>query len=211
MPAELMYGAQFAKAFVNDYLMSDTPGRLVRYRNGWSLSDSDLPDPQEYLTYEPLVLDSWPTIITVAISTKSFNRNDYSLGYDPIYKVTYAMRTYIWVKTEGSKETTEMRDRLTTVIRSALLDYPCLRRVGAAREAVIDEGSFAEEFSDLTLLKGDRVLAGAYLGYELSIDETIARELIAEEVEEYGLTLGINPSDSVTITNFDNAASVVIQ
>ena len=209
MPAELMYGAQFAKSFVNNYLKSDIPNRLVRYRNGWNLSDTDLPNPLEYLTYEPLVLDSWPTIITVAISTKSFNRHDYSLSYDPMYKVTYVMRTYIWVKTEGSMETTDMRDRLTTVVRSALLDYPCLRREGEANDALIDEGTFAEEFSDLTLLKGDRVLAGAFLSYELSIDETLARELIASEVVEYGLTLGTNQLGAQR-TNFSNAASVSI-
>jgi hypothetical protein len=127
-----------------------------------------------------------------------------------MYKVSYAMRTYVWVRTEGSKETTEMRDRLTTVVRSALLDYPCLRREGAEREARIEESTFVEEFSDLTLLKGDRVLAGAYLGYELSIDEVITRELIADEVERYDLTLGINQVGSV-IDNFDNAASVQIQ
>jgi hypothetical protein len=126
-----------------------------------------------------------------------------------MYKVTYVMRTYIWVRTEGSMETTDMRDRLTTVVRSALLDYPCLRREGEANDAVIDEGTFAEEFSDLTLLKGDRVLAGAFLSYELSIDETIARELIAPEVLEYGLTLGTNQLGA-QITNFSNAASVSI-
>jgi hypothetical protein len=210
MSSELMYGAQFAKSFVTDYLKSDIPRRLLRYRNGWNLSDSELPNPEEYLTYEPLVLDAWPTIITVAISTRSFNRIDYSLSADPMYKVSYAMRTYVWVRTEGSKETTEMRDRLTTVVRSALLDYPCLRREGAEREARIEESTFVEEFSDLTLLKGDRVLAGAYLGYELSIDEVITRELIADEVERYDLTLGINQVGSV-IDNFDNAASVQIQ
>jgi len=210
MPAELMYGAQFAKSFVTDYLKVDIPKRILRYRNGWNLSDSDLPNPAEYLTYEPLVLDAWPTIITVAISTRSFNRMEYGLGLDPLYRVSYSMRTYVWVRTEGSEQTTAMRDRLTTVVRSALLDYPCLQREGAEREARIEETTFVEEFSDLTLLKGDRVLAGAYLGYELSIDEVIARENIADSVEEYRLTLGSNPLGS-NIENFENAASVVIQ
>jgi hypothetical protein len=210
MAAELMYGSQFAKSFVTEYLKVDIPRRLIRYRNGWNLDDADLPNPEEYLTYEPLTLDSWPTIITVAISTRSFNRMDYGVGLDPLYKVTYAMRTYIWVRTEGSEQTTAMRDRLTTVVRSALLDYPCLQREGADREARIEETTMVEEFSDLTLLKGDRVLAGAYLGYELSIDEVIARDLIADEVLQYGLTVGQNPLNS-NISNFTNAASVVVQ
>lgn len=209
MPLELMYGAQYAKSFVTDYLKVDLPKRLITYRNGWNLSDSDLPNPAEYLTYEPLVLDVWPTIITVAISTRSFERHGYGSGLDPMYKANYSMRTYVWVKTDGSQATTDMRDRLTTVVRSALLDYPCLQREGAERQARIEETTLVEEFSDLTLLKGDRVLAGAYIGYELSIDEVITRENIADEVNTYVLELGTNPLNAL-IENFTNSASVVV-
>ena len=209
MAAELMYGPQFAKKFVTDYLERDIPGRLIMYRNGWSLDDITLPDPAAYLTYEPLALDSWPTIITVALSTKSFDRRGFANGLDPMYRVIYAMRTYIWVRTEGSEQTTTMRDRLTTVVRSALLDYPCLQRDGAEREAMIDESTVGEEFSDLTLLKGDRVLAGAYIAYDLSIDEVIARQNIADEVTSFELTVGQNPITSPTISNFEGVTVVV--
>ena len=67
MSSELMYGAHFAKEYVTTFLKSDIPTRIVRYRNGWNLDDISLPDPVEYFSYEPLALDSWPTIITVAI------------------------------------------------------------------------------------------------------------------------------------------------
>lgn len=210
MAAELMYGAHYAKEFVNTYLQSDIPRRLVRYRNGWSLDDITLPNPIEYLTYEPLALDVWPTIITVAISTKRFERTGYEPGMNPLYRVVYGMRTYIWVRTEGSQQTTEMRDRLTTVVRSAIMDHPCLQREGADREAMVEETTLTEEFSDLTLLKGDRVLAGAYLGYDLILNEAIARENIADSVLQYQLTIGQNPVTAIPITNFTNAASVVV-
>lgn len=210
MAAELMYGAHYAKDFVNTYLQSDIPRRLVRYRNGWALDDITLPNPVEYLTYEPLALDVWPTIITVAISTKRFERTGYEPGMNPLYRVVYGMRTYIWVRTEGSQQTTEMRDRLTTVVRSAIMDHPCLQREGAEREAMVEETTLTEEFSDLTLLKGDRVLAGAYLGYDLILNEAIARENIADSVLQYQLTIGQNPVTAIPITNFTNAASVVV-
>ena len=88
------------------------------------------------------------------------------------------MRTYIWVRTEGSEACGLMRDRLTTVVRSALLDYPCLKTFDARTNfrALIDEGTFREEFSDITLLKGDRVMSGAYIGYTLEIDEVVERQ-----------------------------------
>ena len=208
MAKELMYGAQFAKRFVTDYLANDIPNRLITYRNGWNLDDIILPNPESYLTYEPLAVDVWPTIITVVLSTKTFDRRGYENGLDPVYRVIYGMRTYVWVRTEGSEQTTEMRDRLTTVVRSALLDYPCLQRNGAEREAMIDESSIGEEFSDLTLLKGDRVLAGAYISYDMAIDEIITRENIADEVTRYDLTLGQNPLFSA-ITNYDDVSASI--
>jgi hypothetical protein len=171
-----MHGPQFAKNYVNEYLKHDIPVRIVDYRNGWNIDDYTLPTPVEFLTHEPLALDVWPTIITVAISTSGMERIGYD-EIDPLYRVAYSMRTYIWARTEGAQETTVMRDRLTTVVRSAILDYPCLKATDPrdSFRAIIDEGSIREEFSDLTLLKGDRFLAGSYLSYTLSIDEIVTR------------------------------------
>ena len=189
-PDELMYGPQFAKEYVTTFLQNDIPTRINRYRNGWILDDISLPVPATYVSYEPLALDSWPTIITVAISTKSFSRFYPEATGDPVYNATYAMRTYVWVRADGSEQATIMRDRLTTVVRSALLDRPCFSR-SSVRDARVEESTLSEEYSDLTLLKGDRVLAGAYIGYDITMEEVITREIIAE-FEDYELIL--NPS-----------------
>lgn len=177
----LMFGPQFAKDFVNNYLQDDIPQRLTRYRNGWGVDDYLLPDPLLYLTYEPIALDHWPTIITVAISTKSIDRTRYTSGTNPRFAITYAMRTYVWVKTEGSQEVTLMRDRLSTVLRSAFLDYPSMQATSSQQsvEAQVEVHTITEEFSDLTLVKGDRVLAGGYIGYDLVIHETVYRRPIS--------------------------------
>lgn len=177
MTIDLMHGPHFAKSYINTYLSSDVPVRIIDYRNGWGVDDRTLPTPVSYYAYEPLAMDDWPTIITVVISTTGFER----IGWDrihPIYRVSYSMRTYIWTRTEGSEETTIMRDRLSTVVRSALMDHPALDALDPRQtfRVVIDEGSIREEYSDLTLLKGDRVLAGAYVSYDLHIDEIIMRE-----------------------------------
>jgi hypothetical protein len=66
--------------------------------------------------------------------------------------------------------------------------------------ARIDETSIREEFSDLTLLKGDRVLAGAFIGYDLTIDEVVARETLGT-VSIIDLDIKQNPiSPSASIT-----------
>jgi len=173
----LMHGSHFAKSYVTTYLENDLPQRLVSYRNGWNLDSESLPSPVKYLSYEPIALDEWPTIITVAISMMGMERNGWYQNH-PEYRVRYNMRTYVWVREEGSDEATLMRDRLTTVVRSALLDRPCLKATDPRQtfEAVVDEATLREEYSDLTLLKGDRVLAGAFLSYEMHINEISARE-----------------------------------
>lgn len=172
----LMNGTHFAKEFVNSYLEQDLPIRLIRYRNGWNLDDRVLPNPEQYIGYEPLAIDRWPSIITVVMSTNQMNRIGFEFGH-PLYRVSYSMRTYCWVRTEGIEECPLMRDRLTTVLRSALLDYPCLKAYDSRSNfrVLIDESSIREEFSDTTLLKGDRFMSGSFISYILEIDETVTR------------------------------------
>jgi hypothetical protein len=188
--------------FVTNYFKADFKRRLDDYRfarraeGEWFVDDGALPEPAKYLTYEPLALDEWPMIITVAISASKFEREDYTPVMDPLYRVTYNMRTYAWVRANGSEEVTLMRDRLTTVVRSALLDYPCLNanKPEYYLEVLIDEGTLREEYSDLTLIKGDRVLAGSYISYDLTVVERITRQPLGEvdtfEIELENAQLG---------------------
>jgi len=167
-------GALHAKQSVNNYLMKELPKRLVTYRNHWNLDDENLPEPIKYLTYEPIAIDSWPTLITVAISMDGLTRNDYTPTLDPVYDSEYSMRTYIWVKDDDSEQCTAKRDRLTTVLRSAFLDNLCLEKYAKGEDlgVEIEETSIREEYSDLTLLKGERVMAGSYVAYTLTMNET---------------------------------------
>lgn len=183
----LMHGPQYAKSYVNEYLKLDIPVRIINYRNGWSVDDITLPTPVDFFIHEPIAMDVWPTIITVAISTSKLDRIGYD-GPDPLYRVDYAMRTYVWTRSDGAESATIMRDRLTTVLRAALLDYPCLKAYDERNSfrAMIDESTIREEFSDLTLLKGDRFLAGAYISYILQIDEIVTREPLGT-IEEFDL------------------------
>ena len=194
MSSALMHGSYYAKKYVNDYLEQDIPLRLIRYRNGWNLDSTALPDPERYIAYEPLAIDHWPTLITVAISMNGMSRIGFD-GADPLYRVSYSMRTYTWVRTEGSAEATEMRDRLTTVVRSALLDYPCLKAYDSRTtfKAIIDESSIRAEYSDLTLLKGERMMAGSYISFTLEIDEVVTREEvgIVNEIQIETLPAGV--------------------
>lgn len=186
-----MQGAYNAKTFVNDYLKSDLPSRLRTYRNEWNLDDENLPEPLKYLVYEPIAIDSWPTLITVAISMNGLERQNYTSVFDPQYEVSYTMRTYVWVRDDDSDQCTAKRDRLSTVVRAALLDSPCLDKKSGDNNlfVMIDESSLREEYSELTLLKGERVMAGAYLSYTLQINEQITVANIADSADEIRTTV----------------------
>ena len=190
----MMQGAHAAKQFVTDYLQKDLPSRLIEFRNYWNADDEDLPDPLEYKNYEPIAIDAWPMVYTVVISANQFSRNDYDSLGNPGYRVEYSMRTYVWVKDDSSEECTLKRDRLSTVLRSAFLDYPCLQAADSGDlQPTVDEGTLNEQFSDLTLIKGDRVMAGAYCAYTLSINETITRRTLGT-FEELDIEYDILPT-----------------
>lgn len=172
----MMSGPWTAKEYISSYLENDLPDRIIGYRNLWNLDSDRLPVPEKYLSYEPPALDHWPMVITVALSTPSMTRIDYVDGMNPVYRTAYNMRTYVWVRQDHAELATESRDRLTTVIRSALLDRPSL--VSADDEdhdLLLDETSLREEYSDITYVKGDRAVCGAFLGYTLNLNEAITR------------------------------------
>jgi hypothetical protein len=195
----MMQGAWLAKKFVTDYLASDVPNRLTAHRNAWQMDSERLPDPAVYLSYEPAGLEIWPTIITIQMNASQFNRTDYvNWSTDPNYRVTYNLRTYIWVRGEGPEETTETRDRLTAVIRSSMLDHPAMMASAPGffpytdADVLVDEGTMREEYSDITYAKGDRAIAGAYLAYEFALNEQITRTKLGDveqiDIETFSLS-----------------------
>jgi len=214
-----MSGSRLAKNYVTNYLANDLPSRILGYRNEWNLSSSQLPDPIRYFSHEPFALDRWPTIITIVMSTRSMEREGYSAGADPTYRVTYEMRTYVWARAEGAQIVTDQRDNLSMIVREALMDHPSLSAYDSEIECYpkIDEGTIQEEFSDLTLIKGERLLAGAYVSYDLSLFETITRTPIGAvssvdvEVDKLPITpnaptaLAAAPGDSQAVLSWVNS------
>ena len=175
-----MSGSRTAKQFVTNYLAADLPSRLVNYRNYWNLTADQLPDPVMYANYAPFALDRWPTIITLVMGTDSIERVGYSGVGEPQLHVAYDMRTYVWIRATGTQVVTDQRDNLTTVVREALMDHPSLSAydTDVPCSPKIDEGTIVEQFSDLTLIKGERLLAGSFIGYTLTLDETITADTL---------------------------------
>ena len=194
----MMTGPDSAKMFVCNYLRYDLQRRLPAYRNFLGVPEEELPVPNGYKPYAPPSLehmgDELPVIYTVIISTEGIQRIDYTTTMDPIYRVTYATRTFVWVKQDGDPDDPERnglrlavksRDNLMTVVRASLLDHQCLSIAAQHEntEVKFDEASLREEYSEAIAEKGDRWAAGGYLSYFLTIDEVVTREAIGEVAE----------------------------
>lgn len=181
----MMSGPWTAKEYINSYLQSEVPRKINSYRNLWNLDDIRLPTPDKYMSYEPPALDYWPLVITVNLSTPQILRTDYVDGMNPVYRVAYNMRTYVWVRQGSAELATESRDRLVTVLRAVLLDRPSL--VAADDEnhdILLDETTLREEYSDITYVKGERAVCGAFLAYTLHLNEAVVRNNIFNPTEE---------------------------
>jgi hypothetical protein len=189
--SEIMDGAWSAKKFIVNYLAEDIPNRMIAYRNRWNLDDVRLPTPSKFLGFEPPALDEWPCIYTLQAAARDFERADFNADMEVIYSVTYTMRTYVWARDVGlpegpssAEQVTEIRDRLTTVVRAALLDHPSMQKAASIYfpeldvDILMDETSLREEYSDVTYAKGDRAIAGAYLAYDFRCYERIQRRTI---------------------------------
>lgn len=181
----MMDGAWAAKTLVTEYLNHDLPKRLEKYRNHWQLDEDLLPDPQLIIQHEPYTNDSWPMLTTLVLGTQDIIREDYDDDDNPIYRVRYSMRTYVYVRSVGQDGVTRMRDNWVTVIRSALLDHPALKSVPRFEhcDPMVDEGTVQETFSDLEPLKGERWWAGGYISYDMIVRETVSRPPVMQPGE----------------------------
>lgn len=177
----MMLGARNARMAVSRFLADAMPPRIAQYRNEWNYSASELPDPRRYYPYEPTAVDKWPSLITVVMGMGGLSVDDYS-EHEPEYGVVYQMRTYVWARGEGAVRATDVRDDLTTVVRDLLIDNPRLQNSHHTNSYNcnyrVDDTSIREEYSDLTLLKGDRVACASFVAYDLRAQETPTRASI---------------------------------
>lgn len=148
------------------------PGYLVGLRADWSLTAKDLPDPVLYLPREPRRLDRWPLLATTAVND-SMRRVELTDENGILYDTTYSLRTFVWVNESGWDRAIDVRDDLTTALETLILDCQTLRRDPI--DVVVREESLLTEYADVTPVKGDRFVTGAYVAYDLVVAETVAR------------------------------------
>lgn len=193
----MMLGARNARMAVSRFLADAMPPRLAEYRTEWAYTTTDLPDPRKYFPYEPVAVDKWPTLITVVMGMGAIAVDDYA-DQEPEYGVVYQMRTYVWSRGVGPVQATDIRDDLTTVVRDLLIDNPRLQNANHSNSYDcgyrVDDTSIREEYSDLTLLKGERVACASFVAYDLRAQESPTRAPIGT-VRAAGIDLTVELLD----------------
>lgn len=155
------------------FLEQNLPPYMDLMRVEWALEFEDLPEPAAYLAREPgAALDRWP-LVAVTASRARVRRLEEELHNDAtVYDVTYTMRVFFWVREDGLARTLQRRDDLAQAMLQLLLDYQV---VDDAQSARVNENTMSVEYSDATSAGGDRFISGAYLAFDLNVEEKLQR------------------------------------
>lgn len=178
-----MRGPRGIRHSLSEFLRLELPRRIVACREAWALEDEQLPlpvsapnDPRTdaYFEREPKAVDRWP-LVAVTSGRRTQRGVDFDDDGAPIYRATYPARVYSWVRDEGFDRTQDMRDDLATAIQIALLSHVDLHSVGSRLQLV--PSSLVVDFSDVVAVKGDRFVAGSYVGLDVHATETLTDRL----------------------------------
>jgi hypothetical protein len=173
-------GPQGARTAVASFLREQVPLHAEVARDAWGLTASQLvlpvsepadPRTDGWFAREVETIDRWPLV-----GVNTGNGTTRAIDHDGdlvILRRTYPVRVYSWVRDEGFDATVDQRDNLATVILLALAVRPSLGRPDC--EVVVS--SLITAPSDVTPVKGDRFVAGSYVGFTLYVDETLTDRL----------------------------------
>lgn len=193
-----MRGPSGVRLGVCEFLRAVLPGHLEGCRVAWGLSEKQLPTPASfpedprrdaYYDREPRAIDRWP-LVAVTSGRMTQRATDFSAEGDAIYRSTYPIRVYSWMRAAGFDETQRMRDDFGTAIRIAFLAHINLADM-SGRFAVVPS-TVVLDFSDVAPVKGDRFVAGSYVGFDLHVAETLTDRLALP---------GEQPRDTVSVVN----------
>lgn len=200
-------GPNGIRTAITDYLRMVLPPHVEACREAWGLTEEQLPlpvddrsDPKKdaYFDREPPAIDRWPMLAVVSGRlTGRAADHDLDAG-ETIYRSVCPVRAYVWVKAEGPDETLRMRDDLATAVRIAVLSQQSL---GTAQgRLTLVPSTVLTDFSDIVAVKGERFVAGAFVGFDVIVLETLTERLALPGRGERDTVAGVS-ADVGLLTN----------
>ena len=197
-----MRGPVGVRSQITAYLRDALPVRLLAVREAWGLADVELPLPVDdpgdpkadaYFNREPTALDRWP-LVAVTSGRVSQRAVDFDLDFSSVYQSTCPIRVYSWVNAGGRDDAQVMRDNFATAVRVAVLSDV---QLGSNGDLSLTPSSLVMDFSDVSKVKGDRFVAGSYVGFDVSFAETLTDRLAAPGAQPRDTVSTVTASSSV--------------
>lgn len=174
------------------------PQHLAAYTEAWGLDPEVMvapastpgdPRTDAYLPREPDLVDRWPLLAVTTGRAVQGGERDFDADGNPQYRVTYPVRVYTWVKAEGFGATQDLRDDYGTVARITALSHNDLGTAGALQ---LVPSTVLTDFSAVAGVKGDRFVAGSYVGFNVIALETLTDRLALPGGPPRDTVIGVN-------------------
>lgn len=177
-----MRGPEVATTLVKDALEDRLPAKLVELNARLALAGTEVLGPPALYATEvraQLDADDFPAIQVVAQDARSLKLVAVEDGSE-VYAVTYALRTFLWVRDQEYPEVTRRRDRMALAMREVILE--ALTLSDAEGGAVVNPETLRESYAEPANDSVGRSIAASYLELEVTIEERIARTTGPEAV-----------------------------
>lgn len=171
-----MNGLEGACDTVTSYLTTGLPGKTAQLRQRYSATAEQLPDVTTVLGHDvdDLGIEEWPAVLVVGQNMTSAVLLEEDDDGDELYRCTYRLHVYVFVRGPSYAGTDALRKRLTLGVRELLLVRP-----GLAPDVQADRTSLTESYSDLALDEQSRTVGAAYIRVDVTVEESLDPEVAA--------------------------------
>lgn len=178
-------GPRGVRTDLADFYRLWLPQHAAGCREAWGLKDDELPVPKSqpddprvdaYFAGDAPALDRWP-MLYVNTGRRRQTAVDHTDDGDVEYRSIYPVRVFTWVSAVGRAEAQAQRDDLATVVQITTLAHTTLGGNGRFGAYAVVPSTLVTDFSRLEPVKGDRVVGGSYVGFDLQVTETLTDRL----------------------------------
>jgi hypothetical protein len=167
----LMDGMEGAVALIVDRMTPALATKTAELRERYDVNpDTEghlLPDFHTVAAYNRarLGVEEWPALLVSGLNTETMRRSD----QPGIWLCQYRLRGFIWVRGEDGTGVQLAQHRLTLAVRELLMERRTL-----TEDAMVDDASLRESYSELARDDNQETVAGAYVEFLLWVSETLA-------------------------------------
>lgn len=183
-----MQGAEAARKLAAGRFEATIPDKLAELRQRYGADPSPTADLDQAGTLPAVALfgaserarleaDEWPALLVTRLRTPTLATLEPVDGGMVLYRVSYRLRAYLYVRGQEFDDVTDKVDRYVLAVREVLL-----ANLGLAASpelgAFVDPNGVVEDYSGVELDDVGRTVGAAFIDFGLSLQELAAPTLI---------------------------------